>query len=306
LAGVAHAPSHGYSQSQKNEEPIKTCYAFLVNNVTLVHYQYFLQSPKFVQLLNSSMYRIHQFGGSNRECQLVMNTLLGALVNKLAAQKSQFSPDFSKTEWINLFELLPIIKKYVFQTAYWQTLPYLGLVFDKVEAQEDGQEEAPGTPAQPVCEVEYDTVLIKSRPNKTERTWNSEGVEIKDFGLHWQPQEIGGCVDVELCKKVHTLFVKLGVDRFNAELAQDKDKTEKEVLMRLQNEAEFWEDSARFLGLMKREDISRKKLFTYRRLSFLCQNFSAGDSRAARERLINQLSRLKAGQAGEEDTTGEK
>jgi len=289
-------------KAKKNEEPIKTCYAFLVNNITLVHYQYFLQSPKFSQLLNSSMYRIHQFGGSNRECQLVMNTLLGALVNKLAAQKSQFSADFTKTEWTNLFELFPIIKKYVFQTAYWQTLPYLGLVFDKVEAAEG--EEAPASPTnQPVCEVEYDTVLIKSRPNKTERTWNSEGVEIKDFGLHWQPQEIGGCVDVELCKKVHTLFVKLQVDKFNAELAQDKDKTEKEVLVRLQNEAEFWEDSGRFLGMMKREDIARKKLFTYRRLSFLCQNWVNADSHAARERLINQLTRLKAGQSGDDDSS---
>jgi len=245
------------------------------------------------------MYRIHQFGGSNRECQLVMNTLLGALVNKLAAQKSQFSADFTKTEWTNLFELFPIIKKYVFQTAYWQTLPYLGLVFDKVDAV-DG-EEAPVSTTQPVCEVEYDTVLIKSRPNKTDRTWNSEGVEIKDFGLHWQPQEIGGCVDVELCKKVHTLFVKLQVDKFNAELAQDKDKAEKEVLIRLQNESEFWEDSTRFLGLMKREDIARKKLFTYRRLSFLCQNWINADSHAARERLISQLTHLKAGQAAEDD-----
>jgi hypothetical protein len=248
------------------------------------------------------MYRIHQFGGSNRECQLVMNTLLGALVNKLAAQKSQFSADFTKTEWTNLFELFPIIKKYVFQTAYWQTLPYLGLVFDKVDAAEAG-EEPPASPTNQsaVCEVEYDTVLIKSRPNKTERTWNSEGVEIKDFGLHWQPQEVGGCVDVELCKKVHTLFVKLQVDHFNAELAQDKDKAEIAVLMRLQGEAEFWEDSARFLGMMKREDISRKKLFTYRRLSFLCQNWVNADSRGARERLINQLTRLKAGQGGGDD-----
>jgi len=250
------------------------------------------------------MYRIHQFGGSNRECQLVMNTLLGALVNKLAAQKSQFSTDFTKPEWLNLFELFPIIKKYVFQTAYWQTLPYLGLVFDKVDAVEG--EEAPASPTsqQAVCEVEYDTVLIKSRPNKTERTWNSEGVEIKDFGLHWQPQENGGCVDVELCKKVHTLFVKLQVDKFNAELAQDKDKTEKEVLVRLQNEAEFWEDSGKFLSLMKREDISRKKLFTYRRLSFLCQNWVNADSHAARERLISQLTRLKAGQDDDSSVAG--
>lgn len=291
-------------KAKRNDEPIKTCYAFLVNNVTLVHYQYFLQSPKFAQVLNSSMYRIHQFGGSNRECQLVMNTLLGALVNKLAAQKSQFSTDFTKTEWVNFFELFPILKKYVFQTAYWQTLPFLGLVFDKADATAEG-DEPPSSPMQqqPPADVEFETVLIKSRPNKTDRTWNSEGVEIKDFGLHWQPQDTGGCVDVELCKKVHTLFVKLQVDKFNAELAQDKDKSEKEFLLRLQNEAEFWEDSGRFLGMMKREDISKKKLFTYRRLSFLCQNWVNSESRAARERLITQLTRLKAGQSGDDDAS---
>lgn len=292
-------------KDKKNEDPIKTCYAFLVNNVTLVHYQYFLQSPHFARVINSSMLRIHQFGGSNRECSAITNTLLGALVNKLAAQKSQFGTDYKRFEWVNLFELLNVIKRYIFQTAYWQTLPYLGLVLDKVENTEIDvlslDAGAMHSPSPGGNEVEFDVVMVKSRPAKTDRTWNSEGVEIKDFGLHWLPSEMGPCTDVDLAKKVHTLFVKLGLDKFDPDIAQDMEKADKEFLSNMEQLAQFWEDAHRFLSLMNRGDIAKKRLFTYRRLSFLCQNFLNAETRSSRERLINQLNRLKAGQAAEDE-----
>lgn len=300
------------TKKDKNEEPYKTCYAFLINNVTLVLYQYFLQSENFPKVLNSTMLRLHHFGGSNLECNMITSTLLGALVNKLAAQKSQFGTDYKRTEWPNLFELLAVIKKYIFKTAYWQSNPLLGLVLDKVEGQDDGERDVFIVPPSPINAVlnmdESDFVLMKARPVKGERTWNSEGMghdaEIKDFGLHWKPCDTGPCTDVELAKKTHQLFVKLGVDKFDAELSRDIDKTDKEYLILLEQQAMFWEDVHKFLNLHNRADIARKRLFTYRKLSFMCQTFMNAESRSTREREITKLNRLKAGQSAEDEDVG--
>lgn len=57
--------------AKKNEDPVKSCFAYTVNALTLVHFQYFMKSDQFEQVLSNSLYMLHQFGGSTNEGQEV-------------------------------------------------------------------------------------------------------------------------------------------------------------------------------------------------------------------------------------------
>lgn len=277
-------------KDDKNTEPCKSIFALIVNNFTLVHYNFFARSTRFAHVIHSTMFRVHRFAGSNRDCQALLNIILGALVNKLTAQLKVFGSDFGGCEWINLQVLLTVVRKFVFQTAFLQTAPLLGQLKDKRELT-NSEDEGEG-----LAETESDMFLLARRTlSKTERTWNSELIDVRDFGVHWAPVHEGQCVDIDLAKKMTTLLQKLGVSKCNDDILFGKQKQDRDTLIKLQAEFDFWEDATLFLQQLKREDISRRHLFSYRRLGHLCQSLCQESTKSGREAILKQLAQLQSG-----------
>lgn len=280
-----------FPKKARSEEPGKSIFALIVNNFTLIHFNYFVDSDKFAAVIHSTIFRVHHFGGSNRTCQSFLNILLGAMLSKLTAQKNVFGADYSTSLWTNLVVLLGVLRKFVFQSAYWQSAPLLGqLRSDMAASNED---------AEALVEMEAAQFLMLRRPlGKTARTWNSEVFDMRDFGVHWEPGYEGPCVDLDLPKKITLLLQKLDVTTFTDDLMYGKSKRDREFLAQLQGEFEFWEDADTFLHQLRREDISRRHVLSYRRLGHFCQSFCQ-ENRAGRTAIMKRHTRLLAAGAGD-------
>jgi hypothetical protein len=107
-------------------------------------------------------------------------------------------------------------------------------------------------------------------------------------------------VDVDLPKKICILLSKLGLSKLNDDILYGKQKQDRDFLLKFQAEYEFWEDAAVFLERLRREDISKKHLFSYRRLGHMCQTLLTTETKAGREAIMRQLTQLQGG-SGDDD-----
>jgi hypothetical protein len=130
-------------------------------------------------------------------------------------------------------------------------------------------------------------VLYKCRVGKAERTFTDEP-ELTDAGLHWN--EEGRCADTSLVQKVGELFKMLHINDFNPELNPTMSSKEKDFMTQAVKEYEFWEDCKQFVDLVHKQDIEERKLLSYRKMSFLVQNWLAANySRNDRKSVISEI-----------------
>lgn len=289
----------------------------------------------FSEILTNSIKMLHLFGGANTECQVICSTMLTALVNSIKFQKKNFcqSDPQEAVEWQNLMHLSTIYRHYVFQTAYWQTnldpnfkggntlmTPIeTGPTDDWGDQEEglgeqggDGEEgfnqgwprQARGNTMDSTHKNSFDGddfmneagdiyVLYPYKPAKYERRWDSETV-ITDFGIHWD--EDGNAADKVLLDKLCDLFKALGVAKLDLDLMGDISKEEKAFRTLGKKEFEFWDDSRDFITLIKRQDISEKKMITYRKFSHITQEYLNHPSGKGRKKVIKLLGKIKQGE----------
>ncbi len=272
-------------KTQKAEDPVKSCFAYAINALTLVHFQFFMKDAGLEQVLANTLYMLHQFGGSTNEGQEVASTILGALVSKLTSQYRLFSgSDRDTFEWQNLKAFNQLLKKFVFVTAYWQSLMPVGMdEEDEMALQEMGE----------LNRSPY--VLSKNRLGKNEQSVFDEPT-ITDYGLHWSDGEKGEAVDIRLIKKVQALLKKLALTDVDLEQFGDVDREQREFYVYWERQYKFWEDSLKLAQKISRSDIERGAL-SYRRFSHIVQAYLGGGSRDRRSGL-RELSNLLEGREG--------
>lgn len=278
----------------KNADAVlKTVFAYCINVVTLIHYQYFMKKPYFAEVLMSSLYRLHNFGASSSECQRVGGTMLAALSSKLGAQHKNFSSDKDAVDWKNLYSLTRIIRKFVFQSAWWQS------------GNTAWEADAPGAPAvAPTAAVDpaaspvkvvpkmikHEFVLSRARVAKGDRTFDDSPMEPTEQGLHWTDE--GKAADVALVVKVADLFKALRLHDYNPDLNPNMAPKEKEFIQTAVREFEFWEDSKKFLETVQLVDIEDRKLISYRKMGHFCEEWLASRSRSGRQSLLNDIDNI--------------
>eukprot|EP00808_Paulinella_micropora_P016283 g16184.t1 len=282
---------------------VKTVFAYCINVLTLVHFQYFMKSTLFYQVLRDALYSLHMFGGSNLEGQQVGTVLLSALCSKLASRRKAFSSvSYKNMEWVNLKQLTRICRKYIFQTAFWN-VPVSPDTF-AAEAKEattptTGERtsfaETPAT-AQRRLLIEFRNaqrqkaspyVLQKNHTEKDQPTFYDE-TEGRDYGFHWN--DAGECSDVGLVKKLMSMFRAIGLDKYSPELSSSLRKEDKEFLLTAEKEYQFWEDALVLCEMVSRKDIEELKILTYRRVSVLVQAFiAAGYNKSERKNQLKEM-----------------
>jgi len=299
----------------------KTVYAFLLNTITLIHYSYFAEDPDFYAVVCDSLQSLHLFAGLNNASAKVAHTILLALINKISSQKVSLTSDtnYESKRWQNMAQLFRLLRKFIFQTAYWRSA---SAAEDEKETAEDRKAEdakkqaaerdrdagllmnsdVPAPKAQQEerqklirlmeeqrRKQQEEFVLAKSRVLKSDKDMNSEGEPaITDYGVHWG--DSGEAHDLALIKKLMALFKMLHLDEFNQELASPTmTAVEKNFLLRCKAEADFWKDSDTFLTILKRQYIDDRKLLTYRKLSFVIQGWMRTSSSSARESIISDM-----------------
>jgi hypothetical protein len=286
---------------------IKTVFAYCINVLTLVHFQYFMKSRDFYQILSSTLYALHQFGGSNLEGQQVGTVLLSALSSKLASQRKQFShTSFKNMEWVNLKQLTKICRRYIFKTAFWN-MPVSPENMDGMESADPSQDlygsgmglADSSSAAQRRMMIERRNaerqkaslyVLQKNRVGKDQPSFYDEA-DIRDFGFHWNDE--GECSDVGLIKKLMAMFRAVGVDKFMPELQNNHQREDRDFLQTAEREYLFWEDALSFCEFVSRKDIEDRKILTYRKVSFLVQAFlAAGYSKSERKAILKDVQKI--------------
>lgn len=149
---------------------------------------------------------------------------------------------------------------------------------------------------------DFEFVIAKRKLDKKDRTWVCEQPEVKDFGVHWTLGEGSVPFDMELVDKVSAFFKASQIDRLNPELEGITEKDHLDKINSAKLEILFWEDTLAFLRILNRDNIAKKKLFTYRQLSYLCQDFLSRETHRGRLGVIKKLEKLSAGQTlNEED-----
>jgi hypothetical protein len=89
---------------------------------------------------------------------------------------------------------------------------------------------------------------------------------------------------------VAELFKALRLHEYNPDLNPNMAAKEKEFVQAAVREFEFWEDCKKFLEIVVRDDIEERKLFSYRKMSFLSEEWlSASRSRSARQSILNDM-----------------
>jgi len=137
-----------------------------------------------------------------------------------------------------------------------------------------------------------DFVLAKCRVLKSDKNLNDDSIEvpITDFGVHWD--EKGECVDIPLVKKVAALYKALHLDEVDQIAAASGVKGEREFLEHNAKESKFWNDAVKFMGILNRNSIDSYKLLTYRKLSFVIQDFVSSTSTKQRENMCHDMKTL--------------
>jgi len=89
---------------------------------------------------------------------------------------------------------------------------------------------------------------------------------------------------IELIKK---LFKALRLDEFDPNTANpNMTSNEKAFLLKCKAESDFWKDTATFASVVKRHQIDDLHLYTYRKLSFVMQDWLKANTAQARELLL--------------------
>ena len=133
-------------------------------------------------------------------------------------------------------------------------------------------------------------VLGRQRVEKQARTFDDSPWEITDNGLHWN--EEGKAIDVTLVTKIADLFKAL-INEFNPDLNPNLSTKEKEWILAAVREFEFWEDSKKFLEVMVKDDLEERKLLSYRKMSFLVEEWlNRSQSRSSRQSTLNDMENI--------------
>jgi len=319
---LCDVPRHNQTATQK------TVYAFLLNTLTLIHYSYFSEDPGFYTVILESLQALHLFAGLNNASMKVGHTIMLALVNKLTAQKVSLSSDtnYDSKRWLNMLQLFRVMRRYVFQTAYWRSTNPLDEEKDAedkkteeekkkaaeraalVAAERDGGVLSTEVPAkqqedrQRLIKLMEDQrrqkqeefVLAKSRVLKSPYDILSEGEPvITDFGIHWG--DGGEAYDLPLIKKFLLLFKACHLDDFDpAASSPNMQATDKAFLLRCRAEFDFWKDTDAFLSILKRQYIDDLHILTYRKLSFVVQSWVRTSSSSSRESIVSDMKYMLA------------
>jgi len=299
---------------RKQNRTQKTVYGYVLNSITLVHYAYFMESPHFHETICDSLNHLHMYAGFNYASAQVAQTVLLALINKLTAQKNSLTSDtnYDSIKWKNMMSLWRLIRKFVFQTAFW-----------KSETEEEVAEEQEMKP-QETEKKKKDTApresIISTRASADERAKLVQSLEIQrrkkqeefclarcrslgnaknmaedpaeplitDFGLHWD--ENGYPADIALLKKLNGLLKACYLEDFDPNLQSSGIvKTDRDFLQNASQEAHYWLDATKILAIVHRKYIDEDRALTYRRLSFVVQAFIQARTTKDRESIYNEV-----------------
>lgn len=134
-------------------------------------------------------------------------------------------------------------------------------------------------------------MILYKNPGNLDRHWNSPP-DITDFGLHWKLDGTGQ--DTELIQKVIKLYKKLRIEKFDPELDPSMEKEEKDARQAQQQEYLWWEDAARFLALVRLDDLAKFKICSFRKFSYMCQTFFKSTCTADRLGVMKEIKLMQA------------
>lgn len=144
-------------------------------------------------------------------------------------------------------------------------------------------------------DMEDEDMILNRARGVMETLWDDkDDQKLQHVGLHWtwvSPDDPQPCCDIVVVDSLMGLFKKLGCGTVDEESLGDVEKEELELMMKYKGISDFWSDAKDFLQTAKREDIINK-LYTYRRLSFLCRSFIGQPGSAGRQHCINEFSNV--------------
>jgi len=284
----------------RDDGVVKQLFAYCVNVLTMVHFEYFMQSPEFPNIITDSITKLYQFAGGTMEAAQVGTIIFTSLASKLAAQKAMFhSSDVASIEWANLRAMYAIARKYTFCTSYFNSLSEIE---DESSGDIDKSVRMSMSPNMRKEDLkkrgEGKWVLMRCRLGKSETKNFADEPDIKELGLHWGAD--GSASDAQLAERMLKLYSALGLTVVDDQLKGQISKEEKDYLKIAVKEYKFWEDAKKFCDMVPRSNID--ETLTNRRLSYIIQSWLAGGlSKKARKAVLNEIEGLIAKQEKRRD-----
>ena len=288
----------------ENQAQLLTVFGYSINIIVLVHWEHFFNKPEIDKALYDTLDQLKAFSGHNSDSQNIGRIILTSIVNKLTGERGKFArEDFlEELEWMNFINLIKVIRKFVFKTAYWNdptheqsAKRYLATIQNRRKSltrdigEDDIKKLRMIEKHRMAMEEQGKMFMLYRSRNADEFSMNSRAPQ-DHYGIHFDAE--GAAADVDLANRTAKLFKALGLSDFDRESRPHITDSDKEFLLWAEDEYHFWNDAKTFLSPFERQQIDKGKLLSYRKLSFVVSDFLKTKDIAAREKVLNSVSQI--------------